>query len=244
MKRILGAVFCCVSLTASLVNAEPYNTFDIPGDFPGTFYIDFLGTEFLLGGSPSGALSTDSQILFNVAGPPTGDAWDIAVSPEQFQFIGFRPVSNFDTPVFGAGAGQGTFDAATGQWELDMPALFLVGEQAGTKVDLHFTTEDPNGSRMVLDPNDPDWGNLDIVASGQVESGSALTLAYDDALIDAILSRYPGSDLGGNDALQDTPYEFRIFGHDPALAAPEPGSLLLVATPLATLVAWRRRPSL
>jgi len=251
MKKILWTALLFFVFGGQTAVAGTYDTFPIPGAFPGTFFIDFLATQFLLNSTPAGTLSSNSQILFDVVGPPTGDIWQIVVAPEQFQFVGFSPAFSNGASVFGAGTGTGTFNVASGDWSLDMPTMFLVDSSSSyTKIDLHFTTGDPGmisnvpsgvlpGSPMVLDTENPAWGNLDIVAAGFIMQTP--TLAYDDALVSSILNNNPTYTTNGNWAFSNLPYEFRVHGHDPIASVPEPGSLTLVVSAMVGLFAAFRR---
>ena len=125
---------------ASPVHAT-YAKFDIPGDFPGNFRIDFLGTDFKMSAGSGGSLSTESTIGFSVGSGSSG-VHDISVSPQSFQFIGFEALPGFNFDVYGAGSGSGTFDTNTGDWYLEMPTLFVNDDNGhATKLDMFFSTQ-------------------------------------------------------------------------------------------------------
>lgn len=267
IAMVSGAILLC----GAVAEASPAK-FDIPGAFPGNFQIDFLGTDFKLFGQSSGSLSTTSTINFSVgAETSTGSGiYNISVSPDGFQFDNFSPAVNLglEFDVYGAGAGNGTFDTNTGDWFLDIPTLFVhlqtygasefVGGQ-GTRVDLHLTTQNiwiyenypganngyltTSATPMNLDESSTDpWGDLNLVAGGVVPFAADLTLDYDLGLISTIASGYDWWDMD-LDEFAGFQYEFDIFGNDPLVASsvPEPTSILLIASGLTGLAGLRRR---
>jgi hypothetical protein len=247
-------------LVSSGASASPAK-FNIPGDFPGDFQIDFLGTDFKLAGTPTGALSTASTIQFSVGSETSAGSgiYNITIAPQGFNFLGFQPVSGLPFDVYGAGTGSGTFDTTTGHWSVDMPALFVqVGDDGfggsvgdGTRVDFHLTTSNifipgdgfvPGymtsfASPMVLDESSPDpWGDLYLVAGGLVPNSAALTLAYDTDLINSIAGSYSAWSLDENH-FQGIQYEFDIYGNDPLVSTvPVPGAFWLFGSGLLGLI--------
>jgi len=267
MKKslLLGAVCACFFTFVSAAAIASPAKFNIPGDFPGLFQIDFLGTDFKLGGVSSGALSTESTIQFAVGSElsTSSGIYNISVSPSGFSFLGFKPVGlNFD--VYGAGTGSGTFDTNTGHWTIDMPTLFVnVGSDHlgnlisyGTRLDFHLTTENifvpPSGAGtgymttsatpMVLDESSPvAWGDLNLVAGGIVPLPEDLTLAYDFGLINAIGSSYSNFILDPN-IWTGAQYEFDIYGNDPLVSSvPVPAAVWLFGSGLIGLIGIARR---
>src|SRR3972149_9452306 len=100
---LLGLSF----LVAGTSQASPAK-FNIPGDFPGNFQIDFLGTDFkfpAFGGSV-GSLSTESTIDFSVGSETFSGSgiYNTSVAPGGFNFVGFTAVGIF-FDVYGAGTG-------------------------------------------------------------------------------------------------------------------------------------------
>ena len=258
---LLGLSF----LVAGTSQASPAK-FNIPGDFPGNFRIDFLGTDFKLWGNSSGTLSTESTIDFSVGTETSSGSgiYNISVAPGGFQFLGFQPGFGLLFDVYGAGTGTGTFDTGTGGWVVDMPTLFVnysvidgVKTAAyGTRLDFHLTTSNiwipghddyssyttTTASPMVLDVNSlQSWGDLNLVAGGLVPYSSALTLTYDWDLINTIAANYSSWQIDTN-PWAGIQYEFDIYGNDPVVSSvPVPAAMWLFGSGLAGLVGFARR---
>lgn len=256
---------CIFTLVSAAVFASPAK-FNIPGDFPGDFQIDFLGTDFKLGGTSSGSLSTESIIQFSVGSEssPASGIYNISVSPSGFDFLGFEPVPGLNFDVYGAGTGTGTFDTNTGHWAIDMPTLFVnVGSDVsgnpisyGTRIDFHLTTENifipsagsapgymtTSATPMVIDESSPDpWGDMNLVAGGIVPDATELTLAYDFGLMSDIGSSYTNFILDPN-IWTGTQYEFDIYGNDPLVnTVPLPAAVWLFGSGLLGLIGLARR---
>ena len=258
-SRLLGTVCACFFTFVSAAAFASPAKFDIPGDFPGDFQIDFLGTDFKLGGIPAGTLSTESTIQFSVGSETsTGSGiYNTSVSPSGFSFLGFMP-SGLTFDVYGAGAGTGIFDSATGHWEIDMPTLFVnhgsdhLGNPVygGTRLDLHLTTQNifipaslsnpgymtTTATPMVINESSLDpWGDLNLVAGGVIPNSADLTMAYDFGLIGDISNNYanftldPGYWTGAQ-------YEFNIYGNDPLVSTvPAPAAIWLFGSGLLGL---------
>ena len=252
------SIAAILASSTCLVEASPAK-FNIPGDFPGDFRIDFLGTDFKLNGGPAGSLSTASTIDFHV-GSGTGGIYDIAVNPTGFNFLGFQAAGlSFD--VYGAGMGYGSFDTNTGHWDLYMPTLFMRNDDwsnyhDATRLDLHLTTQNiwvsdlygsvgymtTTASPMVLDEASPEpWGDLNLVAGGTVMNSSQLTLNYDWGLINSILSGYSNATIDRN-TFAGVAYEFDIYGNDPLLnPVPVPAAVWLFGSGIIGLLSVARR---
>lgn len=265
VSRLMSAMCVCFFTFISASYASPAK-FDIPGDFPGTFQIDFLGTDFKLGGVPSGSLSTESVIQFSVGSESSPDSgvYNISASSSGFNFLGFEPVPGLGFDIYGAGTGTGTFDTNTGHWTLDMPTLFVnvggdhLGNEIsyGTRVDFHLTTENvlipasnsvpsymtTSATPMVLDESSLDpWGDLNLVAGGVITDPSELSLAYDFGLINDIGNGYTNFILDPN-IWMGTQYEFDIYGNDPLVnSVPVPAAVWLFGSGLLGLIGIARR---
>ena len=262
---LLSGLLAIVPVAAAATPAK----FDIPGDFPGVFQIDFLGTDFKLNGSSTGALSTASTIQFSVGaetGPGSG-IYNTTVSPSGFSFLGFQAIQGLSFDVYGAGTGTGTFDAITGHWTIDMPTLFV--NTGGlpqnpiayaTRLDFHLTTENvfvpdslaqpgywtTTATPMVIDETSPEpWGDLNLVAGGIVPHASELSLNYDPVLIASIATRYTTFMLDP-DIWTGVQYEFDIYGNDPLVnTVPVPAAAWLFGSGVLALIglAVRRKPA-
>jgi hypothetical protein len=267
MKKSGLLCVACASLLAlasSMTFASPAK-FNIPGDFPGNFQIDFLGTGFNLSGVPSGTLSTASTIQFSVGSEitPGSGVYNTSVSPSGFNFLGFQPLIGLPFDVYGAGVGTGTFDTNTGHWSIDMPSLFVSsgvdvsGNTTGyaTRLDFHLTTNnifipgDPvnsgymttTASPMVIDELSPDpWGDLNLVAGGIVQNSADLVLAYDFGLINNIGNNYTNFFLDTN-PFKGIQYEFNIYGNDPLVSVPIPATVWLFGSGLLGLIGVARK---
>jgi len=259
-KSIIGATCACLVVVSGATFASPAK-FNIPGDFPGTFQIDFLATDFFLSGISSGGLSTASTIQFSVGSETSAGSgvYETSVSPEGFSFVGFT-TSGLPFDVYGAGTGVGTFDTNTGHWEIDMPTLWVntdsFGNGNGTRLDYHLTTHNiaipPAGfnagyvtttaTPMVLNESSPDpWGDLNLVAGGIVPHSNDLLLTYDFGLITNIGSNYTNFQLDQNH-FQGVQYEFNIYGNDPLVeTVPIPPAVWLFGSGLIGLIGIARR---
>ena len=257
MRTIAG--IACIAAVFSLPAAGLASTakFDIPGDFPGQFQIDFLGTAFKLNGNPSGSLSTESTIRFSVGSETAAGSgiYATTVSPDGFNFVDFEPLSYLPFDVYGAGVGQGIFDTNTGHWEIDMPTLFVVQASGdATRIDMRLTTHDvtiPDGFRqgyttswaspMVLDEGSVEpWGDLRLVAAGLVPHSGDIGLDYDADLIAAIGASYAGFALD-TISFVGVQYEFDIYGNDPLVSVPLPAAGLLFGSCLLGVLGFARR---
>lgn len=243
-------------LLSKIVQATPAK-FDIPGDFPGDFQIDFLGTDFKLGGASAGSLSTTSTIQLSVGSETsTGSGiYNISAAPSGFNFLGFRPVGK-DFDVYGAGIGSGTFDTNTGNWLLNMPTVFVLTYSGyATRVDLQLTTQNiwipkhytpgywtTTASPMVLDETSVvPWGDLNLVAGGLVPFAQDLTLNYDWTLINAIAANYSSWKIDSN-GFAGLQYEFNIYGNDPLISSvPVPAAVWLFGSGLIGLLGLGRK---
>lgn len=261
VQLLPGVCACLLAIASSHLFASPAK-FSIPGDFPGNFRIDFLGTGFKLSGAPSGALSTGSTIQFSVGAEtsPGSGIYNTSVVPSGFNFVGFEPLIGLPFDVYGAGIGTGTFDTNTGHWSIDMPSLFVVnGSGYATRIDLHLTTNnifipaDPlnsgytttAASPMVLDELSLEpWGDLNLVAGGIVQNSADLILTYDFGLINEIGNNYTNFILDAN-PFEGVQYEFNIFGNDPLVSVPVPAAAWLFASGLLGLagIARHRKPA-
>ena len=260
MKKsvLLSTVCACLfTLASSCAFASPAK-FNIPGDFPGSFQIDFLGTDFKLSGNPTGSLSTASTIQFSVGSEtsPGSGIYNTTVAPSGFNFLGFQPLSGLPFDVYGAGVGTGTFDTSTGDWSIDMPSLFVVSSSGfATRVDFHLTTSnifipaDPTNSGymtttaspMVIDEQSPQpWGDLNLVAGGIVQNSADLVLSYDFGLINNIGNNYANFVLDAN-PFKGVQYEFNIYGNDPLVSVPVPATSWLFVSGLFGLVGIAKR---
>ncbi len=263
--QLAGVCACVFTLVSTLAFASPAK-FNIPEDFPGLFQIDFLGTDFKLGGASSGSLSTESTVQFSVGSESssTPGVYNISVSPSGFDFLGFEPVPGLNFDIYGAGNGSGTFDSNTGHWTLAMPTLFVnVGGDHlgnpisyGTRIDFHLTTENilipasgsapaymtTSASPMVIDEFSPEpWGDLNLVAGGLVSAPSELTLAYDFGLINDIANSYTNF-IVDPEIWTGAQYEFDIYGNDPLVnAVPVPAAVWLFGSGLIGLIRFARR---
>ena len=258
---LLGAACAClVALVSSATFASPAK-FNIPGDFPGTFQIDFLATDFFLGGQAAGGLSTASTIQFSVGSEtsPGSGIYNTSISPGGFSFLGFF-TSGITFDVYGAGTGTGTFDTNTGDWEIDMPTLWVNsnpdGTAYGTRLDYHLTTQNilipASGSNpaymtttatpMVIDESSPEpWGDLNLVAGGIVPNSTDLQLVYDFNLIDSIGNNYTYF-LLDNNPFVGVQYEFNIYGNDPIVeTVPIPAAVWLFSSGMLGLIGIARR---
>ncbi len=260
-SQLFGALCACfLTLVSGVTSASPAK-FNIPGDFPGTFQIDFLGTDFKLSGSSSGSLSTASIIQFSVGSETSAGSgiYNTSVSPLGFSFLGFEPVAGLGFDVYGAGTGTGTFDTTTGDWEINMPTLFvnvstdISGNVTtyGTRLDFKLTTQNifvpsaggslpgywtTTATPMVIDESSPDpWGDLNLVAGGIVPNSADLVLAYDFGLINDIGNTYTNFLLDAN-VWEGVQYEFDIFGNDPLVSTvPVPAAVWLFGSGLLGL---------
>ena len=266
-KSYLLRTFCaCLLMTCAGATSASPAKFNIPGDFPGNFRIDFLGTDFKLNGDSAGALSTASTIQFSVGSEtsPGSGIYNITVSPSGFDFLGFVALGlPFD--VFGAGTGSGTFNSITGDWAIDMPTLFVnvsgsgPGQVSyGTRLDFHLTTSNifistdnfgggywtTTATPMVIDESSSTpWGDLNLVAGGRVPNSADLLLSYDYDLINSIGSTYKNFQLD-TDVWEGVPYEFDIYGNDPQISnVPLPAAVWLLGSGLLGLtgIAGRKK---
>ncbi len=232
--------------------------FNIPGDFPGNFKIDFLGTDFKLNGASAGSLSTASNIKFSVGSETsTGSGiYNISTSANGFEFIGFNTFG-IDFDVYGAGIGRGMFDTNTGDWLLNMPTLFVFSSSGvSTRVDLKLTTENilvpsmydsaywtTTASPMILDESSPDpWGDINLVAAGITPfDDDVRVLDYDWNLINSIANNYDDFYLDQN-PFPGMSYEFNIYGNDPLISSvPVPAAIWLFGTGFIFLFSFRRK---
>ena len=265
MSQQLGAICSCFFTIISTATLASPAKFDIPGDFPGTFQIDFLGTDFKLGGVSSGSLSTESKVQFSVGSESSSGSgiYNISTSPSGFDFQGFKPITGLDFDIFGAGTGTGTFDTNTGHWTIDMPTLFVnVGSDHlenpisyGTRVDFHLTTENilipasgtspaymtTSATPMVIDESSLEpWGDLNLVAGGVIADPLNLALAYDFGLISEISNGYTDFRLDPK-IWTGAQYEFDIYGNDPLVnTVPVPAAVWLFGSGLLGLVGVAR----
>lgn len=253
-------------LAAGSAKASPAK-FNIPGDFPGDFRIDFLGTDFKLGGYSSGSLSTTSTVDFSVGSETSAGSgiYNISVDSQGFNFLGFQATSVMKFDVYGAGVGTGTFNTNTGDWELNVPTLFVdydvdssgdVISGNGVRIDFQLTTSNiwiegndynpgywaTTASPMILDEASPEpWGDMNLVAGGTVPFASDLTLTYDWDLINSIASGYTSWQID-QDIYAGEQYEFNIYGNDPLVSSvPVPTAIWLFSSGLIGLFGFSRR---
>ena len=258
LKRILFMVLIPSLISiSSLTQAAPCPTyngcakFDIPGAFPGDFYIDFTGTSMtwrsVFSGDIEGGLSTSSQIDFSVGDPIEGtDEFGITVLADDFQFEGVE-TDSLGMNVWGAGTGTGSIDIMTGDWELLMPVLIAVPMSSTSPLsfwavgDLLFSTANPGGSAMILDPNNTDWGKLTIASNTLYNSTS-----YNQQIIDDIfaentslaMSRDFGSYTPESSNIE---FDFVIEGIDPVSEVPVPAAGWFFATSMMILFGKKRK---
>ena len=266
ISSLLGMACACVFTLISATTLASPAKFNIPGDFPGTFQIDFLGTGFQLSGAPAGSLSTASTIQFSVGSETSlgSGIYNTSIVPTGFNFLGFQPVFGLLFDVYGAGTGTGTFDTNTGHWAIDIPTLFVnVGSDFsgnpisyGTRLDFHLTTNNilipasgtqqaystTTATPMVIDELSPNpWGDLNLVAGGIVPDQAGLTLVYDFGLINSIASSYTNFILDPG-IWTGVQYEFNVYGNDPLVSAvPVPAALWLFGSGLLGLIGIVRK---
>ena len=216
--------------------------FDIPGAFPGDFYIDFQAVEFswaAAGLSGGGSLSTESQISFHVgdvlANNPT--SYQLSMDPDGFQFVdlnwGIWVPGNSVANIYAVGTGYGRLDSQSGDWELTVPFLLqLTDYQMSYVGNLVLSTLNPGGSAMILDPANSDWGKLTIVSEGSVGPATGV----DQALYEQLNQGY--SDMTSASALD---LNFTIQGIDPVTAVPVPASLWLFGSALLSVFGVKRK---
>ncbi|OIO06978.1 hypothetical protein CO115_03540 [Candidatus Falkowbacteria bacterium CG_4_9_14_3_um_filter_36_9] len=271
MKKVFLAVFIgIVILFSSLsANAITYNKFNIPGDFPGNFRIDFLGTEFLVVSNISGNFSNKSTIYFSVNNDLDCDGiYGITVNQAGFNFVNIEiPAFSWIFDVFAIGDGVGTFNSNTGDWILDIPVLFREKFTFDWYLDffipLHLTTQNvyipdsfytdkfgnpivpahwtTSAYQMIMNQNNPECGNLGLVAAGKVPTLKELE-NYNWGLVDNyyIGIAYNALYGGGNYVFANQMYEFHIKGNDPVSSVPEPSTALLLVTGVVLLFLKRR----
>lgn len=254
LQLVFLALTFSISPTSTQAATCPVETcakFDLPGDFPGKFYIDFTATSFFysfLNGFVAGfgSLSTESTITFTVADQQqeNPDRYNLSVDPGDFKFLDLRASQGSTNPVsiWGAGTGVGWIDTATGDWELNMPTLIAPESQSNIEVyfvrDLLFSTLNPGGAAMNLNPNDTDWGQLTIANNGTLASEN-----FDEALLNKIISENNlASAIDPFDA-ESYPlvFDFVIEGVDPISAVPVPAAAWLFGSALIGLVGVKRK---
>ena len=265
ISRLLNAICVCLLAITSGSTWAGYAKFPIPEAFPGNFFIDFLATDFYLNGSSAGGLSNESTIQFSVGSETSlgSGVFNTSVSPDGFIFVGFS-AAGLPFDVYGAGTGTGTFDTNSGNWEIDMPTLWVNqsgggpgGTTAiGTRLDFHLTTNNifipsdsfsnqgymtTTASSMIIDDSNPAWGDMHLVAGGVVPNSSELNNSlYDYDLINSIASTYSNFSLDTNQ-WEGIQYEFNIYGNDPLASVPVPAAVWLFSSGLLGLIGIARR---
>jgi hypothetical protein len=255
MKYLLRVVLLALVVSPSYTQAAPCPVascakFDIPGAFPGDFYIDFITTQFSWGldmngdNNPDlgdqGSLSTASTISFTVAGQQLDNPnrYDLSVGANDFQFIGLNGGSG-DISIWGVGSGEGWIDTNTGDWELNMPILVApTGVSLYFVGNLTFSTLNPGGVAMVIDPNDSDWGKLTItsdemMAAENVDAALLNQIVSDNNLTSALHDPFT--------AASDLTMNFVIEGIDPISAVPVPAAAWLFSSALIGLAGIKRK---